>query len=91
MTGSAVWRFENGRIHEAEVEGLKTGLKQVEERIAAGEFVKPEREPKTKAPTRADLEARLDQVFHLVQTAREARGVRTIHDVLDKALDVLKS
>ena len=46
MTGSAVWRAEHGHIHPGEVDALQAGLKKVEDRIAAGEFVKAVAEPK---------------------------------------------
>jgi hypothetical protein len=41
VTGSAVWRFENGRIHPVEVDALQAGLKKVEDRIAAGGSSRP--------------------------------------------------
>jgi ribosome-binding protein aMBF1 (putative translation factor) len=59
-TGSAVWRFEQGRIHPAEVEPLYEAIAKVEDRIAAGEFVKPEKQPAAKSPSKAALEARID-------------------------------
>ena len=49
VTGSAVWRYEQGRIHEDEVKGLQGGLTKVEARIAAGEFVKPDKAPTAKS------------------------------------------
>ena len=44
---SAVWRAEQGRIHPAEVEGLKAELDAVEKRIASGEFVKAAAQPRS--------------------------------------------
>jgi uncharacterized protein (DUF433 family) len=75
VTGSAVWRFENGRIHPSEVDALQAGLKKVEDRIAAGEFVKPEAAPKAKATTRAQLEARINAA---ITSLREADADKRI-------------
>ena len=54
-TGSAVWRYEHGRIHPDEVEPLYEAIAKVEDRIAAGEFVKAEKAPAVKSPSAAFL------------------------------------
>jgi hypothetical protein len=88
-TGSAVWRFENGRIHPTEVKPLQDGLAAVEKRIAAGEFVKQERQPRTGATTRAQLEARIDAAITGLREAAadkritKAAAVATALDRLD--------
>jgi hypothetical protein len=59
-TQSAVWRFEQGRVHPDELDGLISGMSQVDQRIEQGDFVKPERQPKATGTTKAQLEARID-------------------------------
>jgi hypothetical protein len=87
-TGSAVWRFEQGRIHPPEVEPLKTGLTKVEERIAAGEFVKAERQPKGVVPGKADLLHRVEVAAELLKTARGDKSI-TKAGLVDSLLAVL--
>jgi hypothetical protein len=87
-TGSAVWRFENGRIHPSEVDALQAGLKKVEDRIAAGEFVKPEAAPKGKQPSKADLTHRVEVAVELVKAARGDKGI-TKAGLVDSLLAVL--
>jgi hypothetical protein len=88
VTGSAVWRFENGRIHEDEVKGLQAGLKKMEDRIAAGEFVKAAAEPKGKQASKADLTHRIETVVELVKAARGDKGI-TKAGLVDSLLAVL--
>jgi len=88
VTGSAVWRFENGRIHEDEVKGLQAGLKKMEDRIAAGEFVKAAAEPKGKQPSKADLTHRVEVAVELVKAARADKGI-TKAALVDSVLAVL--
>lgn len=59
-TQSAVWRWENGRVHPDELDGLISGMSQVDERIEQGDFVKPERQPKVSGPTKAELQHRIE-------------------------------
>jgi hypothetical protein len=87
-TGSAVWRFENGRIHPGEVKTLQDGLKQVEDRIAKGEFVKPEKQPAAKQASKADLIHRVEVVNELLQSARSDKSI-TKASLIDSALAVL--
>jgi hypothetical protein len=75
VTGSAVWRFENGRIHEDELDGLISGMSQVDQRIEQGDFVKPERQPKVAGPTKAELLHRVETVIQFVKAARGDKGV----------------
>jgi hypothetical protein len=88
ITGSACWRAEQGRIHEDEAEALKTGLAAVEKRIAAGEFVKAEKQPKAKAASKADLEHRIDTAVAFVQAARGDKGV-TKSGLIDGVLTLM--
>jgi len=87
-TGSAVWRFEQGRIHPDEVKGLKAGLAVIEKRIAEGEFVKAEAAPKATTPTKADLLHRVEAVMELLASARKDKSV-TKAALVDAALAVL--
>jgi len=74
-TGSAVWRFEHGRIHPDEVEPLTAGLTAVEKRIADGEFVKPDKAPAVKSPSKAALEARIADALALLREAAADKKV----------------
>jgi hypothetical protein len=87
-TGSAVWRAEQGRIHEDEVDGLKAELDVVEKRIAAGEFVKAAAEPKAKQASKAELLHRVEVVTELVRSARSDKSI-TKATLIDSALAVL--
>jgi hypothetical protein len=87
-TGSAVWRAEQGRIHEDEVDGLKAGLDVVEKRIAAGEFVKAAAEPKAKQASKAELQQRVVVGSELVRSARSDKSI-TKATLIDSALAVL--
>jgi hypothetical protein len=88
VTGSAVWRFENGRIHPTEVKPLQDGLVAVEKRIASGEFVKPDKAPAAKSPSKAEIAHRLEAVLALVRQARDATKVAEKNAALDLALTV---
>jgi len=88
-TGSAVWRWERNRVHPDELAGLEANLAEVEAKIEAGDFVKPERPvPGTKQPSRAELEHRLAVLAELLTGAR---GDKTFTKVglIDAALAVL--
>jgi hypothetical protein len=82
VTGSACWRFEHGRIHPAEVDGLKTGLAAVEKRIAAGEFVKAERAPKTAGPSKAELAHRAEEAVKYLRGGTSGSGKSVAQAVL---------
>jgi ribosome-binding protein aMBF1 (putative translation factor) len=88
LSESATWRAEQGRVHPGELKALTDALGKVEERIAAGEFAKPKRQPTAKALSKADLLAQREQLTHLVTTAREAKSVGTIHELLDRAVAI---
>jgi predicted XRE-type DNA-binding protein len=88
VTGSAVWRFENGRIHEDELDGLISGMSQVDQRIEQGDFVKPERQPKAKQPSKADLTHRVEVAVELLATGRKDKSI-TKAGLIDAALAVL--
>jgi hypothetical protein len=87
-TGSAVWRFEQGRIHPDEVTALQTGLAAIEKRIAEGEFVKPEKAPAAKQASKADLTHRIEVTVELVKAARGDKGI-TKAALVDSVLAVL--
>jgi len=74
-TGSAVWRYEHGRIHPDEVEPLYEAIAKVEDRIAAGEFVKPDKAPAVKSPSKAALEARIADTLTLLREAAADKKV----------------
>jgi hypothetical protein len=82
VTGSAVWRFEQGRIHPTEVEGLQAGLKAMEDRIAAGEFVKPERQPKVAGPSKAELAHRVEEAVEYLRGGTSGSGKSVAQAVL---------
>jgi hypothetical protein len=87
-TGSAVWRYEQGRIHPDEVESLTAGLKKVEDRIAAGEFVKPDKAPAAKQASKTELAHRVETVIELVKAARGDKGITKVA-LVDSVLAVL--
>jgi hypothetical protein len=88
VTGSAVWRFENARIRPDEVEGLRSGLAEVEAKIKAGDFVKPDREPKGGGPSKADLTHRVEVAVELVKAARADKSITKVK-LVDSLLAVL--
>lgn len=88
VTGSAVWRFEQGRIHPDEVDGLISGLDAIEKRIAAGDFVKAAAQPKAKQASKADLTHRVEVVVELVKAARGDKSI-TKAGLVDSLLAVL--
>jgi hypothetical protein len=88
VTGSAVWRFENARIRPDELDGLISGMSQVDQRIEQGDFVKAATEPKAKTATKAELEHRLTTVMELVRQARDTTKVSEKNAALDLALTV---
>jgi hypothetical protein len=88
MTGSAVWRAEQGRIHADEVPTLRDGLAAVEKRIAAGEFVKVERAPKAARLPYAELVHRIEVAAELLRTARGDKSI-TKAALVDSSLAVL--
>jgi hypothetical protein len=81
-TGSAVWRFEQGRIHPDEIKPLQDGLKKVEDRIAAGEFVKAERQPKGAGPTKAELAHRIEEAVKYLRGGVSGSGKSVAQAVL---------
>jgi hypothetical protein len=75
LTGSAVWRAEHGRIHPGEVEPLTAAMEKIDERIQAGEFVKSERQPQAKQPSKTDLLHRIEVAAELLHTAKGDKSV----------------
>jgi hypothetical protein len=75
VTGSAVWRFEHGRVHPGELDGLISGMSQVDQLIEQGEFVKQERQPKAKQPSRAELAHRVETAAEFIKTVRGDKSV----------------
>jgi hypothetical protein len=75
VTGSAVWRFEHGRVHPEELDGLISGMSQVDQLIAQGEFVKQERQPKAKEPSRPELAHRVAAAVEFIETVRGDKSV----------------
>jgi hypothetical protein len=75
VSGSAVWRFEHGRIHPDELDGLISGMSQVDQLIEQGEFTKPEKVPKTTSPSKAELTHRIEVAVAFIAQVRGDRGV----------------
>jgi hypothetical protein len=88
ITGSACWRHERGRTHPGEVAHLREELPKIEERIAAGEFIKQEKSPATKQPSKADLTHRVEVVTESLRSARSDKSI-TKAALIDSALAVL--
>jgi len=89
VTGSACWRFEHGRIKPDEVKPLQDGLAAVERRIAEGEFVKPEPQPKATGSSKADLIYRQEVAAELLRTARGDKSIGKAA-LVDSVLAVLE-
>jgi hypothetical protein len=87
MTGSAVWRAEQGRIHPDEVKSLETGLKKVEDRIAAGEFIKVERQPQAKSTSKADLQHRIEAAIEYLRTGTKGLSGKVVAEATLALLD----
>jgi ribosome-binding protein aMBF1 (putative translation factor) len=75
ITGSATWRAEQGRVHPSEVDALRSALEKVEDRIAQGEFVKAERQPKVASPSKAELTDRIQTVRDFIKNVRGDKSV----------------
>jgi hypothetical protein len=75
ISESATWRAEQGRVHPGEVKPLTDALVAVEQRIAAGEFKKEERQPKAATPSKADLTHRVETVVEFIETVRSDKNV----------------
>jgi ribosome-binding protein aMBF1 (putative translation factor) len=86
-TQSAVWRFEQGRIHPNEVEGLKAGLDAVEKRIASGEFVKAEAAPKVAQPTKAELLHRVEATVTYLRDGTKGLSGKAVAEAALALLD----
>jgi uncharacterized protein (DUF433 family) len=78
VTGSAVWRFEHGRIHPAELDGLISGMSQVDQRIAEGDFVKAERQPTAASPTKAELQHRIEATAEYLRTGTKGLSGKAV-------------
>jgi ribosome-binding protein aMBF1 (putative translation factor) len=89
VTGSACWRFERGRIHPTELEPLYEGIAKVEDRIAAGEFVKAERQPKVAGPSKAEALHRLEVVSQLARDGRGAKTAAEMRRFLTQIIEVI--
>jgi hypothetical protein len=74
--------LREGRIHEDEVEPLKTGLAAVEKRIAEGEFVKAERQPAVKQPSKAELAHRIEETVKYLRGGTSGSGSSVAQAVL---------
>lgn len=81
-TGSAVWRWENGRIHPDEVGDLDNRLDAVEDRINRGEFVKQERQPKGSGPSKAELAHRVEEAVKYLRGGTSGSGKSVAQAVL---------
>jgi hypothetical protein len=77
-----VWRFEQGRIHPTEVDSLKAGLTKVEARIAAGEFVKAEKQAKVAGPSKAELAHRVEEAVKYLRGETNGSGKSVAEAVL---------
>ena len=75
LSQSAVWRAEHGRVHPDELDGLISGMSQVDQLIEQGAFVKAERQPKAKRVSRDELAHRVETVIEFVKTVRGDKGV----------------
>jgi hypothetical protein len=73
-TQSAVWRWENGRIHPDELDGLISGMSQVDQRIEQGDFVKSEAAPKVAQPTKTELAHRIEEAVKYLRGGTSGSG-----------------
>ena len=87
ITGSAVWRYEHGRIHPNEVEPLYEAIAKVEDRIAAGEFVKPDKAPAVKSPSKADLVNRIEAAVTYLREGTKGLSGKAVAEATLALLD----
>lgn len=86
-TQSAVWRAEHGRIHPTEVAALQAGLDAVKQRIAKGEFVKQERQPAAKQPSKADLLHRVEAAVTYLREGTKGLSGKAVAEATLALLD----
>lgn len=87
MTGSALWRTRDGRVHVNEVPYITCVL----DAIDAGEVTLPERPTKDAGKLRASvsaLQARLDAVQALAEGSTDVKGVGGLREVLAEIVAV---
>jgi ribosome-binding protein aMBF1 (putative translation factor) len=88
-TGSAVWRWEHGKIHPNEVDYLREQLARVEAGELPEPAPRPVREPKAKTPSKTQLAHRLDVLAELLRTARGDKSISKAA-LVDAALAIIE-
>lgn len=79
MTASAVWRAQNGKVHQAEVESLTGVLAKIE----TGEL-----EPPTKSASKRT--AKTAQCVHVLEAALQEKSLAATRKLIAEALEALR-